>query len=456
MKRIVSLLLTAVLLTAMLSVFVLPASAEGEVSKSENATWFENSKDPVWWELTEGRTKLTVGGKGNMPYYFAAVPELDKRPWKDYIETITTVVIDSGVENIGDFAFCGCTNLTSVTIPASVTSIEDSAFRDCKSLQRVTIPYGVNTIGANAFFGCKGLTSIVISSGVTRICSDAFRNCTSLQSVTIPSSVTSIDQNAFQGCTSLQSVTIPYGVTRINQNAFYGCANLQSVTIPPSVTRIDGFAFYGCTSLQSVTIPSSVQSIGNSAFNGCRKLASVTVKTSTPPTLGQMVFNGILGNLAIYVPCGSWTAYQQASGWSDKSGQIKEAYIVDDQPGENGTIMLDKDCFPVGNFAEEQTVTVSVVPDEGYQLQADSLTVSYKDGEEEKTVELTQDETDPTKYSFEMPKANVTLKAAFEAISDGTGSILSGGNLWIILGVVAAVLVAVIAALVVVKKKGNE
>ena len=390
MKKFTSLLLTAVLLTAMLSVFVLPASAEGEVSKSENATWFENNGDPVWWELTDngtvlpdgktGRT-LTVGGKGDMPRYIA-IPVSDYRPWKDYIETITTVVIDLGVTNISNFAFYGCTNLTSVTIPLSVTSIGGNAFQNCKSLQSVTIPYGVTSIG----------------------------------------------QSAFMGCASLQSVAIPYGVTSIDGYAFYSCANLQSVTIPASVTNIEA-----------------------NAFSVCRKLASITVKTSTPPTLEKNAFNTTPN---IYVPCGAGTAYQEA--WSGYRDKIKEAYIVDERPAKNGTVTVDNDCFPVGNFAEEQTVTVSVIPAEGYQLQADSLTVFYKDGEEEKIVELTQDETDPTKYSFEMPKANVTVKAAFEAISDGTGSILSGGSLWIILGVVAAVLVGVVVAVVIVKKKVNE
>ena len=441
MKKIISLLLTAVLLTAMLTVFVLPASAEGEeVSMPENATWFEDNDDPVWWELTDngtvlpdgktGRT-LTVGGKGEMPDYVATTPTLDKRPWKDYIKTITAVAIESGVTNIGNCVFYGCESLQSVTIPSSVTNI-----------------------GNHAFNGCTNLTSVTIPSSVTNIGAYAFQNCKSLQSVAIPYGVTRIEGSAFNGCKSLQSVTIPSSVKNIVATAFYGCASLQSVIIPYGVASIGNYAFGGCTSLQSVTIPSSVTSIDGSAFNGCGKLASVTVKTSTPPTLGKAVFNGILGNLAIYVPCGAGTAYQEATNWSDKSGQIKEAYIVDDQPVGKGAVTVDKDCFPTETYTTaNEIVTVTVMPAEGYQLQADSLTVSYKDGEEEKTVELTQDETDPTKYSFEMPKANVTVKAAFEAISDGTGSILSGGNLWIILAGAVVLVGAVAAAVVVVKKK---
>ena len=377
MKKFASLLLTVVLLATMLSVFAVPASAEAQTIPGTDITW----------ELTENDTKLTIGGTGKMPE-FNVNAALDNRPWKDHIETITTVVIESGVTNIGNFVFYDCTNLTSVTIPYGVTMIGQSAFQDCVRLQ----------------------------------------------SVTIPSSVTSIEYSAFYGCRSLQSVTIPYGVANIGSDAFQNCINLQSVTIPSSVTNI-----------------------GTNAFTSCGKLASVTVKTSTPPTLGQMVFINTPARIAIYVPCGAGTAYQEATNWSGKSGQIKEAYIVDDQPGENGTIMLDKDCFPTETYKEE-TVTVTVMPAGGYRLKADSLLVTYKDENgEEMTADLTQDENDGAKYTFTMPCSNVTVKAAFEEILNEseptlTATVFSEGNLWII-AVVAVVVIAGIATLVIVKKK---
>ena len=445
MKKFASLLLTVALLATMLSVFAVPAFAEGEtesINKPEGAEWLVDEGDNhVWYKLTENDTVLpdgktgrtmTVGGKGKMPHYVATVPQLDERPWKGYIETITTVVIESGVTNIGNHAFNGCTNLTSVTIPSSVTNIGAYAFQNCKSLQSVTIPSSVMNIGTNAFYGCA-----------------------SLQSVTIPYGVTSIGQYTFYNCANLQSVTIPSSVMNIGWYAFYGCASLQSVTIPYGVTSIGQCAFYICTNLQSVTIPSSVTNIGVNAFACCRNLASVTVKTSTPPTLGQMVFNNTRPNLAIYVPCGAGTAYQEATNWSDKSGQIKEAYIVDDQPVGKGTVMFDKDCFPKETYTEpNKTVTVTVMPADGYRLKADSLLVKYNDNGEEKTATLTQNETDTTKYTFTMPKANVTVTAEFEKITDNTetGSTLSDGNVWII-AAVAVVAVAGAAALIIVKKK---
>ena len=68
------------------------------------------------------------------------------------------VVIPDCVTEIGEYAFCGCSDLTSVTIPDSVTRIGCLAFRGCSGLISVTIGNGVTRIGGWAFAGCSNLT----------------------------------------------------------------------------------------------------------------------------------------------------------------------------------------------------------------------------------------------------------------------------------------------------------
>lgn len=60
-------------------------------------------------------------------------------PWCDYGYSIKSVVIEEGVTSIGRSAFSWCTGLTSVTIPSSVTRIGNSAFSYCISLPSVVI-----------------------------------------------------------------------------------------------------------------------------------------------------------------------------------------------------------------------------------------------------------------------------------------------------------------------------
>ena len=156
-------------------------------------------------------TLVTITGTGDMMSYAAG-----NSPWYRSSNSISEVVIESGVTSIGYAAFSSCTGLTSVTIPNSVTSIGDYAFNLCTGLTSVTIPNSVTSIGQSAF------------------------SHTGLTSVTIPNSVTSIGEYAFQECNGLTLVTIPNSVTSIGDYAF-SSSGLTSVTslgvVPPNVGR---------------------------------------------------------------------------------------------------------------------------------------------------------------------------------------------------------------------------
>ena len=361
MKKIVSLLLTAVLLCTLLSVFAVNVSAEAQTIDGTNITW----------ELSEDGKTLTFTGEGAMPDYWYY--ELESCPWHSAAETVTAVQIGSGITTIGDNAFCQFAKLTSITIPESVESIGNGAFSSCDNLTSVTIPYGVTSIGKSAFSSCDNLTS----------------------------------------------VTIPYGVTSIGDSAFSKCG-LTSINIPSSVQSIDNYAFQDCTNLESFTVPSSVQSIGDCVFQYCTNLTSITFKANTPPTWQNFAVLVANKKLTFYAPAGTSNDYKSLDSWSYalKQKRVKDAYVVDDQPGKNGSIMFDKDWFPADDFAEGQTVTVTVVPAEGCQLKDGSLSVMTADG---KAITSTQDETDPTKFRFEMPAAKVIVKAEFSEVEHIAG-----------------------------------
>ncbi len=208
---------------------------------------------------------LTISGSGKMErkdYYdgfgLSGPDYVPYWPWEgesadfDGSDKVTSIVIEEGVTNVGDYAFRGFKKLTRVTIPGSVTSIERSAFWECPNLATVTFQgSGLTSIGENAFYFCSSLNRFDIPSGVTSIGTSAFRNCTSLAHVTIPSSVTSIGFGAFNNCSSLTSVTIPNGVTKLDRT-FVGCKSLTSITLPASVTSITLGSFSSCNQLKDV------------------------------------------------------------------------------------------------------------------------------------------------------------------------------------------------------------
>jgi len=117
----------------------------------------------------------------------------------------------------------------------------------------------------------------------------------------------------------INTIIIGDSVTDIGYIAFAECINLTSITIPNSVTAIRGYAFSLCNILTSVTIGNSVTRIEYGAFWNCINLTSLTIHAVTPPALpvlfGDNAFSSVSDTISIYVPCGSISAYQTATGW---------------------------------------------------------------------------------------------------------------------------------------------
>ena len=226
-----------ILLTILIIVFILPTNF---------IVFAETSgiTGDCTWTLED--TVLTISGNGEMGNYNY---NSNKVPWGT---SVTKVIIENGVTNIGEYSFYNCYELKSVIVSDGVLCIENFAFENCESLTDVTIPSSVVSIGGYAFEGCVSLTSINIPNGVISIGNMAFYGCSALSSVTIGNSVTSIEERAFENCIALTNIILPNSVTSIGQQAFYNCTRLVSVTIPKSITNIKSYTFYGCSNLSDV------------------------------------------------------------------------------------------------------------------------------------------------------------------------------------------------------------
>ena len=165
----------------------------------------------------------------------------------------------TGLTEIGEKAFQGCSSLTSVVIPEGVTSIEFLAFDACSNLASVKIPASVINIVGNVFVRCSNLKNFSVDKNNLRYSSSvdgailfysnkswliAFPSASG--EVVIPDGVEYIDAGVFQYCSNLTSVVIPEGVTFIGCSAFAFCYNLTSIVIPASVETIMCHAFWEC------------------------------------------------------------------------------------------------------------------------------------------------------------------------------------------------------------------
>lgn len=310
-----------------------------------------------------------------------------------------TLSIGSAVQTIPQLMFSKCTGLTgTLTIPTSVTTIEYGAFYECSGFTgSLNIPNSVTSIGGNAFYSCTGFDgTLTLPIFLTTIENSAFRNCSGFTgSLTIPDRVTSIGANAFLGCEGFTgylhignsvssigayafdyctgftgSLTIPESVTEIGAAAFQSCMGFTgNLNIYGSLTSIEHHTFNYCWNLTgTLTLPNTVTEIGELAFNYCNQLTAITALPETPPTLGANAFQHVPTGIPVYMPCGSLSAYQSASGWNAFTNMQCSPWTVtlSVNPWDGGTVEFTDSNGTNGHYANNTTCSVLATPNDNY------------------------------------------------------------------------------------------
>ena len=268
----------------------------------------------VTWQLTENTDDpstytLTIRGSGAMEDYQTS----SSRPWNNFRDQITSVVISPGITSIGDCAFTLFSKLIHVDIADSVISIGDRAFSYCSSLTDIKIPQSVTYIGGVVFRECTNLSSITLSNNITSIGPFAFEKCTNLTSITIPGSVTAIGPNAFEDCTNLTSITIPGSVISISLNVFDGCTSLNDIrysgTSESVISALSGYAPTLVTFDYGDKVPEAERMIKVFVKTG----GTLTAPTTIPPVAGYEFKGWLTEDGELYdfpgAPTGQLTLY---------------------------------------------------------------------------------------------------------------------------------------------------
>ena len=109
---------------------------------------------------------------------------------------------------------------------------------------------------------------------------------------------------------------------------------------------------------------------------------------------------------------------------------------------ENGTVSAPETAI------EGKEVTLTITPKEGYKL--DTLKLVYKVDDEEKELELSEDNT------FVMPAGDVTVTATFAKVAEKAGNPNTGDiNLMIVLSMIAVATVGIVIAKKKIAAKAN-
>ncbi|MBQ3527971.1 MAG: leucine-rich repeat protein, partial [Clostridia bacterium] len=111
----------------------------------------------------------------------------------DVENTLSTVILPSTLRTVGSYAFAYCKHLTEVTFGDSIRTVEDHAFYECQSLSVNTLPESLTDIGDYSFYNCDGIViDILIHENIRRVGSYAFYDCDGLPKITVKSADTEL------------------------------------------------------------------------------------------------------------------------------------------------------------------------------------------------------------------------------------------------------------------------
>ena len=176
---------------------------------------------------------------------------------------VRTVIIPDTVENIIGIAFDDCENLEEIVFGKGVKSI-DASIRECPKLHTVVLNEGLESIGQNCFSELPALKSIVIPSTVKEIGNGCFCNG-GLERIEFKGDVNRIDIGRREFFNSEMAAREKYVI--FGDGILFACGyDSGEIVIPRDVKTINGaFGKYWFHS-GDIYIPESVVTIRQAAF----------------------------------------------------------------------------------------------------------------------------------------------------------------------------------------------
>lgn len=247
MKKILSVIISISILLASLCGLSFEAFADIIASGSCGA-----SGNTMSWSLdSQGKLTISANNQRMADYYVGS----NNAPWYQYKDSITELVVENGVINLGAYAFANLQNLKTVDF-GNIDTIGNNTFEGCTSLEYAILPDNCTWIWANAFNGCTSLKAAYINSVNSygnSVPIGMFSGCTSLKVLELGSTINKLEENSLQNCSSLTALVVNgSSLTLANVNAISGtnkaCTVVSSASSVQTFANNNGFKYSDCKS----------------------------------------------------------------------------------------------------------------------------------------------------------------------------------------------------------------
>ncbi len=240
---------------------------------------------------------------------------------------LISLILNSGLEEIDNYAFNACTKLTSIHIPASVTYIRPNAF-GAPALTEITV--------ADSSRDYRSVDGILYNKDMTELL--RYPAAKPGSAFTIPDGVTTIISSAFCGTAQLQSLSMSDSVRKIDPYALSEMPSLTSLRLSDSITYLSDRALAANDRITTYTMPKQLTAIEKTALQSCPRLTCI-----------QFQGNAISYNWSIIISLQNkdcvLTYPRYATGWSDAYWRKHYALVPYDQPtAEEPTSPIPQDA----------------------------------------------------------------------------------------------------------------
>ena len=233
---------------------VMEEEAVSDISRDAIASSGTCGENLTW--VLDDKGTLTISGTGAMTNYFWTNQTPPTRPWEDFRDSITELVVNNGVTALGAVAFYRMNNLQRVVLPEGITSLPHQVFCNCGNLTDINFPSSLTTLENECLWG-TGIGTLTIPETVTNVDGHFYGGAWGAESKRLETApnhpvFTAIDGVLFTKdlktlvmypCCDQVSYTVPAGTTAIRRHAFAYNFKLETLHIPATVSFIGAFAF---------------------------------------------------------------------------------------------------------------------------------------------------------------------------------------------------------------------
>ena len=209
--------------------------------------------------------------------------------------------IPAGVKEIGNsnHSLAGMSKLKTLVLNDGLEKIGNGAFQSLLALETINIPKSVTEMGNTILSGLQNLKNVTFEDGLTKIGNTLFAN-SGIEKIIIPNSVKDIPENLFTGADSLKLIVLPEEVDCMGGGGLFSCGNNSDelkIIMPTRVKEWRAGAAFCSSKLKEIVIPGNIDYPVGMVGNG-RGLEKVVI-TSEPNSIAYGAF-GNLHNVDIY------------------------------------------------------------------------------------------------------------------------------------------------------------